>query len=159
MASWWFFCGFWSQLGLQEGAPEITLRGFWGLLGPSWGQDSTSWPPDPSKRGFGSHFGRFLIEFSSIFWSCGAQFWYFFPNLFIVCLLGWLTVCLVDCLIVCLYPQPRHGGGRPEGQLDIYVCIYIYIYTYIYICMYMTNMSIYGHIWQYTGYRLPKFIQ
>ena len=118
----------------------MSSRGF-RLLGPSWRQDGPK-SPQEAPRGsqdsfpdrFWSHFGRFLVDFLVVFWlvwgftsallaCCGVGL---LPCWFVGLLVSWsvgsLPCWLSGLLVVCLsaaWPQsPRHGGGRPEGQLD-----------------------------------------
>ena len=97
-----FLIDFWSILaptwGVQGGSSNALL----GVLLASWGQDSTSWPPDPSKRRFGSHVHQFFMDFGSHVCQFLMDLGSHLAELLVVWLVDWLIACLLDCLIGCL---------------------------------------------------------
>ena len=122
---------FWSQLGSPGvGSRVVMLMGF-RLLWPRWAQEL---PRNPKR--LPRQLPRLILEaFWLIFWWFfgwfGGSFRLLLLVVVLVCCLVGLLVCwsvgsllcwFSGLLVVCLsavWPQsPRHGGGRPAGQVD-----------------------------------------
>ena len=134
---------FWSQLGSPGGGSQVVmLMGFrlLGLLGAKMGprapkqpQESQEAPKTASK----TDFGAILVDFWLIFcwflgWFGGSLRLLLLVVVLVCCLVGllvcwsvgsllcWFSGLLVVCLSAVWPQSPRHGGGRPAGQLYIY---------------------------------------
>ena len=138
---------FWSQLGSPGGGSQVVmLMGFrlLGLLGAKMGPRASKKPPEAPKTGCKTDFGAILVDFWLFFWLFFGWFGGKFQLLLLVvvlvcCLVGLLVSWAVGSLLcwfsgllaVCLsavWPQsPRHGGGRPAGQVDrFFICFYTF---------------------------------
>ena len=109
--------------------------GSWGHLGAKTAPRAPKKPQEAPKTASKTDFGTILVDFWLIFWWFfgwfGGSFRLLLLVVVLVCCLVGLLVCwsvgsllcwFSGLLVVCLsavWPQsPRHGGGRPEGQLD-----------------------------------------
>ena len=118
--TFWRFFGSWIHLGAKT-APRRPKK-----------------PQEAPKTASKTDFGATLVDFWLIFWLFFCLVWGFISALVACCgvgllpcwfvgflvswsvgsLLCWFSGLLVVCLSAVWPQSPRHGGGRPAGQLD-----------------------------------------